>query len=82
MKHYLKSGLIAGGLAVALTAGVFIGQASAYQPHMQAALASLQNARSQLEMAVPDKGGHRVRAIDLTDQAIAETRAGIQYANH
>jgi len=31
---------------------------------MQAALASLQNARSELELARTDKGGHRVRAIE------------------
>jgi len=80
MKNYLKGGLVAGGLAIALTTGVFIGQASADQPHMQAALASLQNARSELELARTDKGGHRVRAIELTDRAIEETRAGIEYA--
>ena len=78
MKKYLKGGLIAGGLAVVLTTGIFIGQAWAYQPHMRAALASLQDARAQLAMAEHNKGGHRVRAIELTDQAIEETRLGIE----
>jgi hypothetical protein len=32
-----------------------------------------------LILADPNKGGHRDRAIQLVDQAIAETRAGIKY---
>jgi len=70
-------------LATSLAAGAIIGGACvaiADQPHMQNALRALENARSQLVEAVADKGGHRERAIGLVDQAIAETRAGIQYA--
>jgi len=52
----------------------------AYQPHMQNALDRLRGARAELSAAAPDKGGHRVRAIDLVDRAISETRAGIAYA--
>ena len=48
------------------------------QPRMEAALASLQNARAELEMAKHDKGGHRVEAIRLTDLAIQEVTRGIQ----
>ena len=54
-----------------------IGYAVAAQPHMQAALAALENARGDLKAAIPDKGGHRVKAIALVDDAIAEVRAGI-----
>ena len=50
------------------------------QPHMQAALDHLQSARSELQVAVADKGGHRVRAIGLVDQAIGEVEAGMEYA--
>ena len=47
------------------------------QPHMQNALRSLDAARSQLQQADHNKGGHRVRAIELIDQAIVEVKAGI-----
>jgi hypothetical protein len=53
------------------------GLANAAQPNMQAALAALRNARRSLIDATPDKGGHRANAIKLTDQAIAETQAGM-----
>ena len=52
----------------------------AAQPNMQAALGSLQAARAELVKAIPNKGGHRERAIGFVDSAIAETRAGISYA--
>ena len=48
------------------------------QPHMQAALEFLRNAKSDLERATTDKGGHRVNAIKLVDQAIDETKKGIE----
>jgi hypothetical protein len=51
------------------------------QPHMHAAIKQLQQAKNQLEKATHDKGGHRVRAIQLIDQAIAEVRAGIEFDN-
>lgn len=50
------------------------------QPHMQAALDSLQNARNNLDKANPDKGGHRAKAIDLVKAAIDEVKAGIEAA--
>jgi len=50
------------------------------QPHMQAALASLRDARHQLEVAEKNKGGHRERAIELIDSAIDQVKKGIEYA--
>jgi len=47
------------------------------QPHMQAALEALKNARKHLEEAEADKAGHRKKAIDHCDAAIKETEAGI-----
>jgi hypothetical protein len=47
------------------------------QPNMEAAAANLRQARTFLKNAAHDKGGHRVKAIDLTDQAIAEVEQGI-----
>ena len=70
-------------LVTGLAAGAILGGACvavAEQVHMQNALRALENARNQLVEAVADKGGHRDRAIGLVDQAIGETRAGIQYA--
>jgi len=48
------------------------------QPNMESALSALQSARGSLERAAHDKGGHRVRAIELVDQAISEVQMGIQ----
>ena len=50
------------------------------QPHMRAALDALRNAKRHLELAQADKGGHRVKAVELVNGAIAETEAGIAYA--
>lgn len=54
--------------------------AQADQPNMEAALASLQQARASLEKATADKGGHRVKALKAVDEAIAQVKAGIAYA--
>lgn len=51
------------------------------QPHMRLALASLRSAKEHLQKASPDKGGHRVKALDLLQGAIRETEAGIKYDN-
>ncbi|MCP9930306.1 hypothetical protein KBY82_05865 [Cyanobium sp. AMD-g] len=63
---------------VAVSSGVAIAQ----QPNMQNALNALFSARSSLQMATPNKGGHRDRAINLVNQAIAEVQAGIAYAGN
>jgi hypothetical protein len=47
---------------------------------MQNALSALQEAREQLVAAAPDKGGHRVAAINLVDQAINQVQMGMQFA--
>lgn len=71
--------VLAGALAYVV---VNDGSASAdAQPHMKAALETLKVARSQLEKAASDKGGHRVKAIQLADQTIAEVKAGIEFDN-
>lgn len=72
-------------LAAVLTATAVLSLATAAsaenQPHMRAALNSLQAARAQLQTATPDKGGHRVKAIDLVNAAIAEVQRGIAFDN-
>ena len=47
------------------------------QPHMQRALELLRDAKSNLEAATSDKGGHRVRAIGFVNTAIDEVKKGI-----
>jgi hypothetical protein len=80
MKKSFKTTMVVGGLAVAMTTGVFLGQALAAQPHMQAALDALKTARSELVAATANKGGHRAAAIRAVDTAIRETQIGISFA--
>ena len=46
---------------------------------MQAARADLQTAKRELQRATANKGGHRAKAISLTNQAIAQVNQGIDY---
>jgi hypothetical protein len=64
-------------MAVVLLAGFLVGRASAAQPHMRAALDHLISAKTELQVAARDKGGHRVKALGLVNDAIAEVRLGI-----
>jgi hypothetical protein len=52
--------------------------AEANQPNMKAALTNLNQARENLERANSDKGGHRVKAMRLIDEAIEEVKEGIR----
>ena len=67
-------------LLVGLLIGAAIPLAWGSQPYMDNALRHLQAARADLEKATPNKGGHRERAIQLVDQAIAQVRDGIKFA--
>ena len=66
-----------GALAIASGIGFGIGVAQANQPHMESALGDLQAAKGELQIAMADKGGHRVAAIGLVNQAITQVQAGI-----
>ena len=82
MKLNLAHLILAFTLGIMATSGVLIQNAQASnQPRMDAALGDLRAARHELEFALRDKGGHRVRAIGIVDNAIAEVRAGIADAN-
>ena len=48
---------------------------------MTAAVQNLREAQRNLQTAATDKGGHRLKALQLVNQAIAEVEAGIRYAN-
>jgi hypothetical protein len=65
-------------LAAGLIAGCVGGYAIAAQPHMSAALADLQSAKAELQAAEHNKGGHRVKALEYVNSAIAETQLGIE----
>jgi hypothetical protein len=52
------------------------------QPHMAQSMINLREARRQLAEAEVDKGGHRVKAIEIIDEAMREVHEGIQFANH
>jgi hypothetical protein len=67
-------------LGAAIAASMGIGYAIGAQPHMEASVGLLQNARAELAAATPNKGGHREKALGLIDQAISEVRAGIAFA--
>jgi hypothetical protein len=51
------------------------------QPMMKLALKHLEDARKELDVATPDKGGHRVKALALVNDAIREVQEGIEFDN-
>ncbi|MGH8743642.1 MAG: hypothetical protein ACREUY_05110 [Burkholderiales bacterium] len=55
-------------------------QAEEKHPNMHKALHSLEHAKADLEKAKHVFGGHRAKALELTDQAIREVKAGLEYA--
>lgn len=72
---------LAGALAFVTSANMIRSAEAEDQPHMRAALVTLKTAHEQLEKATADKGGHRVKAMALTAQAIDEVKAGIDFDN-
>jgi hypothetical protein len=81
MNTLMKGAVCAMALGLATTSGIFIGQAMADQPYMEAALASLITARDNLVSAQHNKAGHRREALRLTNAAIDEVRAGMAAAD-
>lgn len=65
--------------AVSLSAIAFAATSNPDQPRMHAAKADLENALKSLNKATDDKGGHKLKAIDLTSQAITAVNDGIEY---
>ncbi|MGH7849354.1 MAG: hypothetical protein ACREOP_03570, partial [Thermodesulfobacteriota bacterium] len=88
MSRIIKVSLpfLAGVLFAAFLMGTFnmFREANAqpgYQPNMEQALGNLHAARINLEISSPDKGGHRVQALELVNQAITQVRLGINFAD-
>ncbi|CCB66657.1 conserved protein of unknown function [Hyphomicrobium sp. MC1] len=67
-------------MGAAAFASLVTKEAVAYQGNMERAIGSLQEAMQFLRDATSDKGGHREKAMNLIEQAIGETRAGMAYA--
>jgi len=80
--------LLVGVLTLGILLGLAVSAGSAQrrrhvdpQPHMREAMEALRSAEHHLGQATGDKGGHRVRAIQLVNQAEAEVQRGIQWDN-
>jgi hypothetical protein len=73
----LARALVVGSLPLVVACGPALGQ-----PNMESALNALISARGSLERAAHNKGGHRVRALELTNAAINEVQMGIQVGAH
>ncbi|GAY16849.1 hypothetical protein MSZK_35750 [Mycobacterium sp. shizuoka-1] len=71
---------IAASLTTLTLATLGVGTAHAEQPHMYGAINDLQQAVTALQAAQDDKGGHRVTAINLAQQAIDQVNLGIDFA--
>jgi len=80
MKSKLKLWMFTGALVLVLSP-LALTQRYEYQPQMQAALTNLRQAEENLRRADADKGGHRVKALELVNQAEREVQAGIDYDN-
>jgi len=79
--RFLPQIRLAAIITASMAAGSLItGTAMAGQPHMLNALALLQRAESQLQIALPDHGGYRDQAIGLVQQAIEAVNNGIAAA--
>lgn len=79
----MKSLVVASGIALSLmlfTAAHAVD--SKGHPEMHRALHALENAKRDLEKAAHDYGGHRAKALELTDQAISEIKEGLEYVKH
>jgi hypothetical protein len=75
--------IIAGGSLLLASAGLAGIALAAYQPHMDGALAALEQAKQEILVAdqAHDHGGHAGAATQLIEQAIHEVREGIAFRN-
>lgn len=78
-RDFLK--VAAAGAAAASVVAVSTTTADAYQGNMERALSSLYDALASLREASSNKGGHRVNAMNLIQQAISEVNAGVEFAD-
>lgn len=80
----MKNWMLGGALFVC---GMLVGQLKINsaqaepQPMMRKALKNLEEAKANLQNANDDKGGHRVKAKQLVDEAIEQVQKGIAFDN-
>ncbi len=67
-------------MLVAAIGAMSLQSVKADQPNMKEALAHLREARAALAQAERNKEGHRQKALQLVEQAIAEVEAGMAAA--
>lgn len=80
MNQYLSRRNAMRAILPAILATTVVATAKAEpQPLMQKALLALKNAESSLESATHDKGGHRVAALKLVREAIAQVEKGMSF---
>jgi hypothetical protein len=58
-----------------------VGPHRGHHPAIRAAIAALERAKADMQAAAHDFGGHRVDALAACDNAIAQLRLALQYAN-
>lgn len=75
----MKIGTLVLGLVIGLGVGAAATALAEKQPHMEKALEHLEHAKAQLQKAEHDRGGHRAKAVELTNQAMTEVRAGMAF---
>ena len=71
----------AGALATSLLVPYTRAAHAEEQPHMESAAQLLKMAKEHLQLATTDKGGHRVKAISLVNDAIEQVQKGIAFDN-
>ena len=52
------------------------------QPNMRKALLLLELAHEQLQKAAPNKGGHRIQAMNQIQKAMKQVRKGMRFARN
>ncbi len=80
-RSILAAGIFTGGLIGSATLPAAAQGNYENQPQMNSAMQNLRQAEESLQAASPDKGGHRVRAIELIRRAEREVQSGIEYDN-
>ncbi len=80
MKKMINTSVISVITGIMLTISADVALAKR-QVAMENTLRALDRAEKTLRKAVPNKGGHRVKALRLIRQAKEEVRRGIEFAN-
>lgn len=78
ISRILAFAVVAGVLSVPMSMAASQDRDKDAQPHMQAALEALRQAKQHLQEAAHDKDGHRAAALKATDDAIRHVEMGMK----